>query len=93
MFYHRPMTWKKVEASVKKQRLFSTSISSAISYIILDLDLYDAQIAKTLRQALMQMQSKDSPNWNLFLAIDTSWNMAPLSHSFLKRISKEKLML
>jgi hypothetical protein len=46
-------TRKKVEMSVKKQRLWITHVSSAVSYIISDLDYYDTTIGRTLCQALI----------------------------------------
>jgi hypothetical protein len=88
-FITTPATRKKVEASVKKQRLFATSVSSAISYIISDLDFYESHAGKTLRQALMQMRSKASPARNLFLAVDTSWNGTFVSFLFKKDLEGE----
>jgi hypothetical protein len=82
-------TRKKVEMSVKKQRLWITHVSSAVSYIILDLNYYDTTIGKTLRQALMQMRSKQSPDRNLFVAIDTSWNGTFVSFLFKKDLEVE----
>jgi hypothetical protein len=82
-------TRKKVEMSVKKQRLWITHVSSAISYIISDLDYYDTTIGKTLRQALMQMRSKRSPDRNLFVAVDTSWNGTFVSFLFKKDLEAE----
>jgi hypothetical protein len=82
-------TRKKVENSVRKQRLFATSVSSAISYIISDLDFYESHAEKTLRQALMQMRSKTFPTRNLFLAVDTSWNGTFVSFLFKKDLEKE----
>jgi hypothetical protein len=79
-------TRKKVEMSVKKQRLWITHVYSAVSYIISDLDYYDTTIGKTLRQALMQMRSKRSPDCNLFVAVDTSWN-----GTFVSFLSKKDL--
>jgi hypothetical protein len=75
-------TRKKVENSVKKQRLFMPHVSSAFSYVISDLDYFDSTAGTTLRQALMQMRSKKSPERNLFLAVDTSWNGAFVSFLF-----------
>jgi hypothetical protein len=77
-------TRKKVKNSVKKQRLFTTHVSIAISYIISDLNYFDSTAGTTLRQALMQMRSKKSPERNLFLAVDTSWNGAFVSFLFKK---------
>jgi hypothetical protein len=82
-------TRKKVENSVKKQRLFTTNVSSAISYIISDLDYFESTAGTTLRQALMQMRSKKSPERNLFLAVDTSWNGAFVSFLFKKDLDAE----
>lgn len=82
-------TRKKVEASVKKQRLFATSVSSSISHIISDLDFYESHASKTLRQALMQMRSKAFPSRNLFLAVDTSWNGSFVSFLFKKDLEGE----
>jgi hypothetical protein len=82
-------TRKKAEMSVKKQRLWITHVSSAISYIILDLDYFDSTIGKTLSQALMQMRSKRSPNPNLFVAVNTSCNGSFLSSLFKKDLEAE----
>ncbi len=82
-------TRKKVEMSVKKQRLWITHVSSAVSYIISDLDYHDGTIGKTLRQALMQMRSKRSPDRNLFVAVDTSWNGSFVSFLFKKDLEAE----
>ncbi len=82
-------TRKKVEMSVKKQRLWITHVSSAVSYIISDLDYYESTIGKTLRQALMQMRSKRSPDRNLFVAVDTSWNGSFVSFLFKKDLEAE----
>jgi hypothetical protein len=82
-------TRKKVEMSVQKQRLWITHVSSAVSYIISDLDYYDTTIGKTLRQALMQMRSKRSPDRNLFVAVDTSWNGSFVSFLFKKDLEAE----
>ena len=82
-------TRKKVEMSVKKQRLWITHVSSAVSYIISDLDYFDTTIGTTLRQALMQMRSKRSPDRNLFVAVDTSWNGSFVSFLFKKDLESE----
>jgi hypothetical protein len=82
-------TRKKVERSVKKQRLWITHVSSAVSYIISDLDYCETTIGKTLRQALMQMRSKRSPDRNLFVAVDTSWNGTFVSFLFKKDLEAE----
>jgi hypothetical protein len=82
-------TRKKEEMSVKKQRLWITHVSSAVSYIILDLDYYDSTIGKTLRQALMQMWSKRSPDCNLFAAVHSSWNGSFISFLFKKDLEAE----
>jgi hypothetical protein len=82
-------TRKMVEKSVKEQRLFTTQVSSAISYMISDLDSFDSTIGKTLRQALMQMRSKQFPDQNLFLAVDTSWNGSFVSFLFKKDLEAE----
>jgi hypothetical protein len=82
-------TRKKEEMSAKKQRLWITHVSSAVSYIISDLDYYDTTIGKTLRQALMQMRSKRSPDCNLFVAVDTSWNGTFVSFLFKKDLEAE----
>ncbi len=82
-------TRKKVETSVRKQRLFVANVSSSISYIISDLDYYEANTDKTLRQALMQMRSKAFPARNLFLAVDTSWNNKFVSFLFKKDLAGE----
>ncbi len=82
-------TRKKVEASVRKQRLFVANVSSSVSYIISDLDYYEAHTGKTLRQALMQMRSKAFPSRNLFLAVDTSWNTKFVSFLFKKDLAGE----
>jgi hypothetical protein len=88
-FITREATRKKVEMSVEKQHLWITHISSAVSYIISDLDYYDTTIGKTLRQALMQMRSKRSPDRNLFVAVDTSWNGSFVSFLFKKDVEVE----
>jgi hypothetical protein len=80
---------KKVEMSVKKQRLWITHVSSAVSYIILDLDYYDSTIGNTFRQALLQMRSKRSPDRNLFAAVDTLWNGTFISFLFKKDLEEE----
>jgi hypothetical protein len=82
-------TRKKVESSVRKQRLFVANVASSVSYIISDLDYYEAQSNMTLRQALMQMRSKAFPARNLFLAIDTSWNSKFVSFLFKKDLAGE----
>ncbi len=82
-------TRKKVEASVKKQRLFVANVSSSVSYIISDLDYYEAGTKMTLREALMQMRSKAFPARNLFLAVDTSWNTKFVSFLFKKDLAGE----
>jgi hypothetical protein len=82
-------TRKKVEASVRKQRLFVANVSSSVSYIISDLDYYEATTGNTLRQALMQMRSKAFPSRNLFLAVDTSWNTKFVSFLFKKDLAGE----
>jgi hypothetical protein len=82
-------TRKKVEMSVKKQRLWITHVSSAVSYIISDLDFYDTTIGKTLRHALIQMRSKRSPDRNLFVAVDTSWKGSFVSFLFKKDLEAE----
>ena len=82
-------TATKVALSVKKQRRFNESVSSCISYTISDLDFYDDDLGKTLRQVLMQMRSKKHPERNLFLAIDTSWNGAFVTFLYKKDLERE----
>jgi hypothetical protein len=82
-------TRKEVKNSVRKQRLFRTHVSSAISYIILDLDYFDSTICKTLHQALMQMRSKQSHSHNLFVAVNPSWNGSFASFLFKKDLGGE----
>jgi hypothetical protein len=82
-------TQKKVKTSSKKQQLSTTHLSSAISYINLDLDYSDTIIGSTLRQAVMQMRSNSSPGCNLFLAIDTSSNGSIVSFLFKKEVVVE----
>jgi hypothetical protein len=55
----------------------------------LDLDYYDTTIGKTLRQASMQMRSKQSPDRNLFVAIETSWNGTFVSFLFKMDLEAE----
>jgi hypothetical protein len=80
-------TRKKVKTSVRKQRLLVANISSSISYIISELDYYEANTGKMLQQALMQMRSKALPSRNLFLAVDTSWSNKFLSFLFKKDLA------
>ena len=90
-FVHPPQVSMAYMNSLKKHIEFMKNTTTFSSENIIELDAVIDRFKMSLRQAIMHIFSASKPNWNLFVAVDTSYYGNCVNFTFREELQEEAM--